>query len=42
MQVTFNDKWLIKASAKEIRAVFKGKRITLELALKRKAELSKK
>lgn len=42
MVITFNDNELIKMSVKQIRAMFKGKRIQLELALKRKAELSKK
>lgn len=42
MNVSFNEKWLIETSVKDIRATFKSKRDVLELALKRKAELSKK
>lgn len=38
---TFNDKWLIETSVKDIRAKYKGKRMILEAALKRKTELMK-
>jgi hypothetical protein len=41
MTTTFNDKWLIQISVKELRVKYKGKRIILEAALKRKAELMK-
>jgi hypothetical protein len=40
--ITFNDEWLMSQTIKAIRAKFKGDKRTLEAALKRKSELSKK
>jgi len=38
----FNEKWLKKATLKEVKKVFKGDKVTLNRALRRRKELRKK
>lgn len=42
MDVSFNDEILMKLSVKQIRELYKGKKVLLELALKRRAALLSK
>lgn len=41
MRIEFNDVWLKKATIKQIKALFKGDKIKINLALERKKQLNK-